>query len=130
MATDKLPNSTQMGSVVTALQTIAQKSQTPYNSDNKLPTDYADDTNQTHKFATSAQLTQIETNKTDILSVKDHYKYDNRILFEQEAVPTGTIANGSTWVDGKAVRTYNQTTNIVGGVIEKGSWNTNDFKGT
>lgn len=71
MATDKLPNSTQMASVVTALNTIAAKSNTPYSTDNKLPTDFATDTNQTNKFATQAQLDQIETNKNNILSIAD-----------------------------------------------------------
>ena len=66
---------------------------------------------------------KITTNETNILSIQDHYKYGNRILFEQESIPTGTIAYGSTWIDGKAVRTYNRTTNIVGGVIQQGSWN-------
>ena len=67
MATDKLPNSTQMEDVVTALQTIAQKSNTPYNPDNKLPSDYVNDASQTHKFATQAQLDQIATNQTNVL---------------------------------------------------------------
>lgn len=67
MATDRLPNSTQMQSVADSLSTIAQKSQTPYSTDNKLPTDFATDTNQTNKFATQEQLDQIETNKTNIL---------------------------------------------------------------
>ena len=72
MATDKLPNSTQMASVVTALNTIAAKSNTPYSTDNKLPTDFATDTNQTNKFATQAQLDQIETNKNNILFFQEN----------------------------------------------------------
>ena len=69
MATDRLMNHTQGESIVSALQTIAQKSETPYNASNKLPTDYADDTNQTNKFATAAQLEQIELNKNNISSL-------------------------------------------------------------
>lgn len=109
MATDKLPNSTQMGSVVTALQTIAQKSQTPYNSDNKLPTDYADDTNQTHKFATQAQLTQIETNRTNILSLQtltqgidgsgnDFIEINGIKLFVSSTAPTSGMAEGDVGI--------------------------------
>ena len=123
MAIDRLINSTQEDSIITALNTIAQKSQTPYSLSNLLPTDFATDTNQTHKFNIQAQLDQIETNEDNVASIQDHYKYDNRILFEQKSIPTGTIPYSSTWIDGKNVRTYNQTTNIIGSNIEQGSWN-------
>ena len=38
--------------------------------DNKLASDLVDDTNQTHKFATSAQLSQIATNTGDISNLQ------------------------------------------------------------
>lgn len=38
--------------------------------DNKLASDLVDDTNQTHKFATSAQLSQIATNTGDIYNLQ------------------------------------------------------------
>ena len=38
--------------------------------DNKLASDLVDDTNQTHKFATSAQLSQIATNTSDISNLQ------------------------------------------------------------
>lgn len=66
-ARNAMPTQGQVDDIIEALDIIAAKSNTPYNASNKLPTDYADDTNQTHKFATQAQLTQIETNKTNIL---------------------------------------------------------------
>ena len=42
--------------------------QTLIDSTHKLSSDLVDDTGHTNKFATAAQLTQIETNKTNILS--------------------------------------------------------------
>ena len=42
--------------------------QTIIDSSNKLDADLVDDTSSTHKFATAAQLSQIETNKNNILS--------------------------------------------------------------
>ena len=41
--------------------------QTPITASAKLSSDYVDDTNKTHKFATAAQLTQIATNQSNIL---------------------------------------------------------------
>ena len=67
-AQNALPTQGQVDDIIEALDIIAAKSNTPYNASNKLPTDYADDTNQTHKFATQAQLDQIDLNKTNILS--------------------------------------------------------------
>lgn len=39
-------------------------------STHKLSSDFVDDTNKTHKFATEAQLSQIETNKNNILIIQ------------------------------------------------------------
>lgn len=43
--------------------------QSKITSSNKLDADLVDDTTSTHKFATSAQLTQISTNQTDITTI-------------------------------------------------------------
>ena len=45
--------------------------QTLIDSTHKLSSDLVDDTGHTNKFATAAQLAQIETNKTNILTVAD-----------------------------------------------------------
>ena len=137
MATDKLMNQSQGADIVTALQTIAQKSQTPYNTDNKLNTQYtvltgyskassAESVGASDSVPTALGKLEYKTdiNQTNILSIQDHYKYDNRTLFEQEAIPTGTITDGSTWIDGDITYQYKSTTNIVGGMIEQGSWTT------
>lgn len=70
MATDRLPNHIQMETLNGHLSTIASKISDPYSSQHKLASDLVDDTNQTNKFATVAQLTQITTNKNDILSLR------------------------------------------------------------
>ena len=44
------------------------------NSDNMLSADLVDDTSTTNKFATAAELQQIETNKTNILTLQDQFK--------------------------------------------------------
>lgn len=73
----------------------------------------------------SDDVDQITTNKTNILSIQDHYKYDDRQLYVQEAIPTENITIGSTWIDKKTISSYSDSTNIAGGVIEQGSWNIN-----
>lgn len=70
----------------------------------------------------STKVAQIETNKNNILSIQDHYRYDDRQLYLQEAIPTENITVGSTWIDKKTISSYTDSTNIVGGVIEQGSW--------
>lgn len=74
---------------------------------------------------TSADVAQITTNKNNILSIQDHCKYDDRQLYLQEAIPTENITVGSTWIDKKTISSYTDSTNIVGGLIEQGSWNIN-----
>lgn len=56
------------------------------NSDNMLSADLVDDTSTTNKFATAAELQQIETNKTNILSSLDangkkNYVKTNTVTF-------------------------------------------------
>ena len=47
--------------------------QTIIDSSHKLDADLVDDTTATHKFATAAQLSQIETNKNNILSLTERF---------------------------------------------------------
>ena len=56
--------------------------QSKIDSTHKLSADLVDDTSATHKFATSAQLSQIETNKNDILSIQQTIGNINTVLEE------------------------------------------------
>jgi hypothetical protein len=49
-------------------------------SSNKLDADLVDDTNATNKFATAAQLSQIETNKNNISSIQQTIGDINTVL--------------------------------------------------
>lgn len=49
-------------------------------SSHKLDADLVDDSSATHKFATSAQLSQITTNKNDILSIQQTIGNINTVL--------------------------------------------------
>lgn len=51
--------------------------QNTISSNNKLASDLVDDTNQTNKFVTSAEKTQITTNQTDISNIKDGTTLDS-----------------------------------------------------
>ena len=85
-------------------------------SENMLDADLVDDTSSTHKFATSAQLAQIATNENNISSCKeftDNASIDsNRKLYISATEPTGDIPQGSTWIDGKTIKTYGRTDNL------------------
>jgi hypothetical protein len=85
--------------------------QSTIDSDHKLSADNVDDTNTTNKFATAAQLSQIQTNKNDILTLQGKVKahseggtnYDviNGIrVYVDSTAPTGTIPTGSLWIGG------------------------------
>ena len=54
--------------------------QSKIDSTHKLSADLVDDTSTTHKFATSAQLTQITTNTNDILSIQQTIGDINTVL--------------------------------------------------
>lgn len=54
----------------TVLQEALDGKQDKITSENLLSSDLVDDTNKNHKFATSAQLTQIATNTTDIATIE------------------------------------------------------------
>ena len=86
--------------------------QTKIDAEHLLSADLVDDTSTTNKFATAAELAQIETNKTNILSINQHYICDNdRKLYISATEPTGDIPTGSTWIDGKSIKTYGRTDN-------------------
>lgn len=95
-AQNALPTQGQVDDIITALNTIANKTDHPYNPDNKLPSDYVNDTNQTHKFATQAQLTQIETNKNNILLTADQSTQYNIFDFANSPVVNSTTTYTKT----------------------------------
>lgn len=55
--------------VTSSIQTQINSKQANITSTNMLSSDLVDDSNKTHKFATSAQLTQIATNQSDISTI-------------------------------------------------------------
>lgn len=75
-------------------------------SNNMLDADLVDDSNATHKFATSAQLSQIATNQSNIdgqqnttASGGNGYALINGIrLYVSSTAPTGNIPDGSVGV--------------------------------
>jgi len=90
MATDRLPNHIQMETLNEHLSTIASKISDPYSSQHKLASDLVDDTNQTNKFATAAQLEQITANENNILSLN---KYGGGKNLLDVTASTTTISN-------------------------------------
>ena len=72
--------------------------QTKIDSTHQLPSDNVDDTNQTHKFATAAQLTQIGTNTTNIAT------NTAAIVGQQNATTAATPGNGYALING--IRLY------------------------
>ena len=66
--------------------------QATIDSSHKLSSDLVDDTSTTNKFATAAQLSQIETNKSNILS--------------EQAKTTGMTAGGSNYITVGGRRLY------------------------
>lgn len=93
----------------TAVQPAALADYQPIiDSSHKLDADLVDDTSSTNKFATAAQLSQIETNKNNISLQQNTtaqggngYAIINggRVYFSDTA-PTGTIPTGSIWIGG------------------------------
>ena len=76
--------------------------QTLIDSSHKLSSDLVDDTGHTNKFATAAQLTQIETNKTNISTAyggmvrKNRLNYDLSTLKALNASTTWSGTTGTT----------------------------------
>lgn len=100
MATDRLPNHTQMETLNSHLSTIASKISDPYNSQHKLASDLVDDTNQTNKFATAAQLAQIETNENNILLLQ---KVSVTQVFYAATLTWNQSADGIYYSDGVSI---------------------------
>lgn len=73
--------------------------QSAIDSTHKLDADLVDDTNATNKFATAEELQQIETNKTNILSIQDHIKFDSssKTYYLQQTQPANP-AEGDIWI--------------------------------
>ena len=72
------------------------------NSDNMLSADLVDDTSTTNKFATAAELQQIETNKTNILSnTADDYlnwtKAKNKLNYDINTAKALNTSSIYTW---------------------------------
>ena len=78
-------------------------------SQNMLDADLVDDTSSTHKFATAAQLDQIETNETNI---SKFHKAANTDIYYQETAPTGDITDGSYWISTKGNYSYNKSSQL------------------
>lgn len=88
--------------------------QTLIDSSHKLSSDLVDDTGHTNKFATAAQLTQIETNKTNIsLSNSALIAY---VVSLNGGVNLASSASGSgtRWVTISLPKTYPAGTYVVG----------------
>lgn len=94
---------------ITNLPSALAAKQDVIDSTNKLSADLVDDTATTNKFATAAELTQIETNRTDILSEQaktssmgtagtNYIVVNNIRVYVSATAPTGTIPDGSVGV--------------------------------
>ena len=77
--------------VTTGEKYIWNNKQNAITNSNKLDADLVDDSNSSNKFITDEQAEQIETNKNDILSLKNT-KQDQNILF------TNITVNSNQWV--------------------------------
>lgn len=139
MAIDKLINSTQgdsiiaalgsSGSIAQSLAMIAAKSNTPYNSDNKLnPSFIAYDT--THAAVTEAQRTQIGTNTTNIvwntnngvkniLTGAETSTTRNNVTFTVNSDKSITVKTGSSGASGSDATFFKVATSIK---MTAGTW--------
>lgn len=98
--------------VTSSIQTQLNGKQATIDSSHKLLSDLVDDTNQTHKFATSAQLTQISTNKTNITTINGKIpsaaSTSNQLADKQyvdNAVQTNSAHFRGNWATWSAVPT-------------------------
>lgn len=76
----------------TEIDSALSGKQDTIDSTHKLNADNVDDTNSTNKFATAAELEQIETNKTNISS--------------EQAKTTGMTEGGSNYITVDGIRVY------------------------
>ena len=96
----------------TAVQPAALSDYQPIiDSSHMLDADLVDDTTATHKFATAAQLSQIETNKNNISSEQqkttgmteggsNYITVGGIRVYVSSTAPTGDIPTGSIWIGG------------------------------
>ena len=79
----KIPNDSTVYNIkdVTARNGLNGK-QDVIDNNHKLSADLVDDTNATHKFATATQLSQIQTNANDILTLQQQRGAVNTALEE------------------------------------------------
>ena len=75
-------------------------------SENMLDADLVDDTSSTHKFATAAQLEQIATNETNILTIEQANGAKNKLKY------TSTLVAGYTTTVGEVTFTVNSDLSI------------------
>ena len=90
--------------VTSNIQTQLNNKQATITSSNKLLSDLVDDTNQTHKFATSEQLAQISTNQSDISTINSKIpsqaSTSNQLAdknFVNSSISTNTAYFDGTW---------------------------------
>jgi hypothetical protein len=90
--------------VTSNIQTQLNGKQSTIDSSHKLLSDLVDDTNQTHKFATSSQLTQISTNANDIsdinIKIPSQASALNKLAdkdFVNSSISTNTAYFDGTW---------------------------------
>jgi len=98
--------------VTSNIQTQLNGKQATIDSSHKLLSDLVDDTNQTHKFATSSQLTQINTNKNNITTINGKIpsaaSTSNQLADKQyvdNAVQTNSAHFRGNWATWSAVPT-------------------------
>lgn len=95
----------------TEIDSALSGKQDTIDSTHKLNADNVDDTNSTNKFATAAELEQIETNKTNISTLQgkvkahseggtDHDVINGIRVYVSATQPTGDIPTGSLWIGG------------------------------
>jgi hypothetical protein len=91
-ATSAIGTSDTLNQAVGKLEKALDLKQSTIDSDHKLSADNVDDTNQTHKFATQAQLDQIATNKNNIST--------------EQAKTVGMSEGGSDYITVGGIRVY------------------------
>jgi hypothetical protein len=80
----------------TEVNTALSGKQNTIDSSHKLSADIVDDTSATHKFATEAQIAQIETNKNNILTVTNQSTQYN-LLFYNLSTLKSYNSNNAIW---------------------------------
>lgn len=100
MATDRLPNSTQMDALNSYLNTIAGKIGNPYSLENKLNPAYIN-YDSTHAAVTEAQRDQIETNKNNISLLNKYGGGKNKFAYTVDTAKALNTSSAYSW-DGNA----------------------------